>query len=199
MLFNHIPRKQFLFIYSKLAILLLVLLQSCAAPRKPEIEFASDYDRLEGIRRTYTVGNLAASKQTADGQFDYEVFLNVLRLDWRTGELYYYLVVRYNGREWLTLNTNRPLVLFLDAKRMSLAGEGLQAAVRERLQDGDMTYMSEQGRYQISPRQLQDLVNAGEVRVQLEGKKQTLELTLAENARQVIREFVARQVDHPQK
>ncbi|MFQ5652081.1 MAG: hypothetical protein ACE5IY_19295 [bacterium] len=173
-------------------LLAILLFSHCIATSK--VDIVTDHNELEGFRKTHTVGNLVVEQTTATGGFVYELFLNALRLDWRTGERLYYLVVRYNGIEGLLLRTDKPLVLTVDGARLSLPGEGAGAEDRAIFQGGDGPYVTEQARYQLTAAQLTRLASASEASVKISGEKRSLEIRLSPRNLRAFKQFVAQYV-----
>ncbi len=148
---------------SLLFFLATAFLTSCAASG---YEIVEQYDHLESINRTFMSGNrLGPDKKSAT----YELYLNALRYDWRTGEILYYLVVRYNADEWLLIQRGKTLTLALDGQKLPLWGEG-SAGERNVFHAGSgQKYHSEQAWYQVTAEQLSRIASAKTITVQVRG------------------------------
>ncbi len=167
-----------------------VILHGCFLGSR--VNVVTESDEYGDIQRTYTTGNLVVEKRSATGEFQYELFLNALRLDWRTGERYFYLVVRYNGRDWLWLEPGKPLVVVADGNRIVLPGEGSGAEDRSQAQDGTGAYFSEQARFELGPARLREIAAARSVSIQVPTKTHPLNLPLRTRTVKVLHKFVLR-------
>lgn len=164
-------------------------LNSSCATTEARTNIVVDRDDFEGTTNIHTIGNRIAEEKAPSGEFIYEIFLNAMRLDWRYGETLYFLVVRYNGKDWAMLDADKPLALTIDGDRLALSGEGAGAEDRAVLKSEQGPYRSERLRYQVSADQMRKLAGAESVTARLAGKNRSFDIQLSQTNIDLFRDF----------
>lgn len=159
--------------------LFLIFLASSCAPKTYQVESSRNE------RRDYSITEMQ-NNLLAGGSDSVQVYLDAKRMS--LGEdLYYTLVVRYVGQEWLHIKSGESLILFLDDERLSFTGDG---SVSDRSKSLLKSEYTEQASYEVTLAELNRIADAANVRVEVVGENHSAERHFSEENLQRLYDFL---------